>query len=339
MSTRHRNAGGPFTIFNPGLGVSGSLKIEQADDQSRAVHVSGSMSIMPKSSNSVGWAVSLRNMLEIIQENQQSQSVPGGITIFGAGHQGGVGDGYASLGLYSGSSSSPTEFVVTSGLSGNYSSHGKTTEIKFLTSGTDNETQRVKISQYPALQVTGSFQNNGNASITGSLDISGQITTPSQPFDSLTRSTNITLSEGSSYSTIGWNAVHTGYTPSGNYNSATGTYTASNSGVYFMVLQVALKDVDANLMSRIQIKVETTPISGTATDSCWINIIPQDLNNVATASNNADAVVRCASAMLSVQAGSTFKVVYRKVGGGSATELLGSTVDGGGSFWQIRFMG
>jgi len=171
MSTRHRNAGGPFTIFNPGLGVSGSLKIEQADDQSRAVHVSGSMSIMPKSSKSAGWAVSLRNMLEIIQENQQSQSVPGGITIFGAGHQTAAGYGYASLGLYSGSSSSPTEFVVTSGLSGNYSSHGKTTEIKFLTSGTDNETQRVKISQYPALQVTGSFQNNGNASVTGSLSI------------------------------------------------------------------------------------------------------------------------------------------------------------------------
>ena len=28
MSTRHRNAGGPFVIFDPGLGISGSLEID-----------------------------------------------------------------------------------------------------------------------------------------------------------------------------------------------------------------------------------------------------------------------------------------------------------------------
>ena len=191
------------------------------------------------------------------------------------------------------------------------------------------------------LQIESDTTISGSVTIFGNLSMGGNtvVTTPSQPFDSLTRSTNITLSEGSSYNTIVWNAVHTGYTPSGNYNNSTGTYTASNSGVYFMVLQVALKDVDANAMDRIQFKVETTPISGTATDSCWINIIPQELNDVATPNTDEDAIVRNSSAMVSLNAGSTFKVVYRKVNGGNSTELLGGGGDGGGSFWQIRFMG
>lgn len=186
MSARHRNAGGPFTIFNPGLGISGSLNIEQFDTQSRAVHVSGSMSIIPKSSRTTGWSTSLRHMLEIVQEDQISESTPGGITIFGAGGDTLGGDGYVALGIYSGSSSSPSEFIITSGITGNYSSHGSTSDIRFMTSGTDNETQRVKISETPALQVTGSFQNNGNASVTGSLSVSGAVSIQDHIFAELT---------------------------------------------------------------------------------------------------------------------------------------------------------
>ena len=138
-----------------------------------------------------------------------------------------------------------------------------------------------------------------------------------------------------------WNATFGGaYTPSGNYDNSTGTYTAAKTGLYLIVLQVALKDVDANAMDRIQFKVDTTASSGSAIhDSCWINIIPQELNDVATPNTDADAIVRNSSAMVSLNAGSTLKVVYRKVNGGNSTELLGGGADGGGSFWQIRFMG
>ena len=176
MSTRHRNAGGPFVIFDPGLGVTGSLsvdgalKIEESGGEGRAVHVSGSMSIMPKFQNGIGFNSNFRHMLEVAQENQLDAITPGGIAIFGANGATTVGKGYGTLGIYSGSANAPRELVITSGIHGSYTSdHTETADIKFVTSGTDNETQRAKISQIPALQVTGSFQNKGNASITGSL--------------------------------------------------------------------------------------------------------------------------------------------------------------------------
>ena len=170
MSKRHRNAGGPFVVYDPGIGITGSLNIEESSGEGRAVHVSGSMSIMPKFQSGAGFSSNFRHMLEVAQEKQIDGNTPGGIAIFGANGQTGPGRGYGALGIYSGSADAPRELVITSGLHGSYTSdHTNTADIKFATSGTDNETQRVKISQIPALQVTGSFQNNGNASITGSL--------------------------------------------------------------------------------------------------------------------------------------------------------------------------
>lgn len=186
MSVKHRNAGGPFVIYDPGIGITGSLKIEESGGGGRAVHVSGSMSIMPKHHVGGGFSAAYRHMLEIAQKDQYLETLPGGLVIHGANGRNLVGDGYGAMGVYSGSASSPREFVISSGIGGSYSSHSVTSDINFVTSGTDNETQRAKISQYPALQVTGSFQNNGNASVTGSLSVSGAVSIQDHVFAQLT---------------------------------------------------------------------------------------------------------------------------------------------------------
>ena len=165
MSTKHRNAGGPFTIFNPGLGVTGSLKIEADAPDKRALDVSGSMSIMPKYQIGQGLHADFRHMLEIAQENQGA-TTPQGIAIFGANGLTRNGDGYGSLGIYSGSSTDHREFIISSGIHGAYSSaHTNLSDLVFITSGTDNETRRVKITQDPTLQVTGSLDVTGDVAI------------------------------------------------------------------------------------------------------------------------------------------------------------------------------
>ena len=64
MSTRHRNAGGPFVIFDPGLGISGSLSVhggiagtnEGLQIQS-ATNITGSLFVERASGAGVVWAL------------------------------------------------------------------------------------------------------------------------------------------------------------------------------------------------------------------------------------------------------------------------------------------
>ena len=319
MSTKHRNAGGPFTIFNPGLGVTGSLKIEADAPDKRALDVSGSMSIMPKYQKGQGLHVDFRHMLEIAQEDQNSSTTPGGIAIFGANGQTRNGDGYGALGVYSGSASSHREFVITSGIHGSYSGdHTNLSDIVFKTSGTDNETQRVKITQDPALQVT------------GSVDISGNLTVPNRPYDYIYNSGNQYLYTDENI--VLFNQVNgRGSNPgSGNYDTATNTYTASESGLYMTNLQIHVDDLDNDSMTILNIYVKKTSPNTFPFQVCWIKIIPQDFANTDT----TRGVSRHATAVFHLNAGDQIGVRYDLNGGATGQAQITNSTS-----FQVVFMG
>ena len=166
MSTRHRNAGGPFTIFNPGLGVTGSLLVE---GDSR---ISGSLFVIPEGVLHPNMGT---NVPFIVSQKDQS-GVFKGITLITERYNT-AGDAYFGLFISSGSNYEQTPATPESAATVNMiagirgSDVGKSNAFSFKTQDSAAEVQRVRIQEFPALQVTGSFQNNGNASVTGSLSI------------------------------------------------------------------------------------------------------------------------------------------------------------------------
>ena len=187
------------------------------------------------------------------------------------------------------------------------------------------------------LGVTGSLGINGKLSgsneglqVSSGLVVTGSFTIPNRPYDYIYNSGNQYLYTDQSI--VEFNQVNgRGSNPgSGNYDTTSNTYTASESGLYMTNLQIHVDDLDNDSMTILNIYVKKTSPNTFPFQVCWIKIIPQDFANTDT----TRGVSRHATAVFHLNAGDQIGVRYDLNGGATGQAQITNSTS-----FQVVFMG
>ena len=189
----------------------------------------------------------------------------------------------------------------------------------------------------PGLGVTGSLGidgqlsgSNGGLQVSSGLVVTGSFTVPNRPFDHMYYNGNQFLYTDEN--TVEFDQVNgRGSNPgSGNYDTVSNEYTASESGLYMTNLQIHVDDLDNDSMTQLDIYVRMTSPSQFPFQVCFIKIIPQDFANTDT----TIGVSRHATAVFYLNAGDKIGVRYDLTGGATGQAKITNT-----SFFQVLFIG